>query len=160
MPKKAHRLVPTDCQIDAAIDRARKFAASDRRASKAEYETKHDLVTLYLDDGVRVSIPRQHLQGLQGATALQLSKIQLVGGGTGLRWPRLDVDHYVPGLLNHVFGTRHWMSQLGRLGGSSTSEAKAAAARANGHKGGRPKRQPQPAKSNIDRQPSRTIRVG
>ncbi len=155
MHEKVHRVMPTDRQIDAAIDGARKFAARDRRATKAEYEKNHDLVTLYLDDGVRVSIPRLQLQGLQGATASQLSQVQLVGGGTGLRWPQLDVDHYVPGLLSHVFGTRRWMSQLGRLGGASTSKAKAAAARANGRKGGRPKRQPQPEKSNV----KRTVRV-
>lgn len=32
--------------------------------------------------------------------------------------------------------------QLGRLGGKKTSEAKAAAAKANGKKGGRPKKTP------------------
>jgi hypothetical protein len=49
------------------------------------------------------------------------------------------VDHFVPGLLNHIFGTSRWMAELGRRGGSSTSATKAAAARANGKKGGRPK---------------------
>jgi hypothetical protein len=49
------------------------------------------------------------------------------------------VDHFVPGLLNHIFGTSRWMAELGRRGGSSTSAIKAAAARANGKKGGRPK---------------------
>lgn len=159
MHKTVHRVAATDRQIDAAIDRARKSVASDRRATKAEYEKNTDLVSLYLDDGVRVSIPRVQLQGLQQATASQLSKIQLVGGGTGLRWPQLDVDHYVPGLLNHVFGARRWMAQLGRLGGASTSKAKAAAARANGRKGGRPKRQPQTAKANTNGRASRAMKV-
>jgi|SRR5580704_11960159 hypothetical protein len=159
MPKTVHRVIPTDRQIDAAIARGRKFAASDRRAAKVEYEKNQDLVTLYLDDGVRVSIPRSQLQGLQDASVSQLSKVQLVAGGTGLRWPQLNVDHYVPGLLSHVFGTRRWMSQLGRVGGSSTSKAKAAAARANGRKGGRPKRQPQPAPGNSNQRSARTVRA-
>jgi len=106
---------------------------------RAEYEKKADMLTLYLDDGVRVSIPRQSLQGLQDARPAQVSKIEILGRGTGLHWPLLDVDHYVPGLLNHVFGTGHWMAELGRRGGSATSTAKVAAARANGKKGGRPK---------------------
>jgi hypothetical protein len=107
---------------------------------RAEYEKRPDLITLHLDDGVRVSIPRDRLEGLQQADGVQLSKISILGHGTGLRWPLLDIDHYVPGLLNSVFGTSRWMTELGRRGGSASSKAKADAARANGKKGGRPKR--------------------
>ena len=40
-----------------------------------------------------------------------------------------------------VFGTRAWMmSELARRAGQTKSKAKAAAARANGRKGGRPRR--------------------
>ena len=139
MPKSKAAVVTTNQQIDSALAQARKFAASDRHVVRAEYERNHDLVTLYLEDGVRVSIPRTHLQGLQEAKPAQVSKIEILGRGTGLHWPLLDVDHYVPGLLNRVFGTSRWMADLGRRGGAVTSTAKAAAARANGKKGGRPK---------------------
>ena len=139
MTKSKASVATTIAQIDSALTQARKFAASDRRVVRAEYERKHDLLTLHLDDGVRVSIPRSNLQGLQDAKPTQMSKIEILGRGTGLHWPLLDVDHYVPGLLNHVFGTGRWMAELGRRGGSVTSAAKAAAARANGRKGGRPK---------------------
>lgn len=132
-------VVTSERQIDAALAQAHSFAASDRRVVRAVYEKKPDLLTLYLDDGVRVSMPRMSLQGLQDARPAQLSRIDILGHGTGLHWPLLDVDHYVPGLLNHVFGTTRWMSELGRRGGSVTSTAKAAAARSNGRKGGRPK---------------------
>src|SRR5208282_1862952 len=126
-------------QIDGALAQARRFAASDRRVVRAEYEKKPDLLTLHLDDGVRVSIPRYNLQGLQNARPAQVARIEILGRGTGLHWPLLDVDHYVPGLLNHIFGTSRWMAELGRRGGAATSAAKASAARANGKKGGRPR---------------------
>jgi hypothetical protein len=100
---------------------ARKFAASDRRVVCAEYERNPDLVTLYLDAGVRASIPRTNLQGLREAKPAQVSKIEIRGRGGGLHWSLLDVDHYVPGLLNHVFGTSRWMAELCRRGGSVTS---------------------------------------
>ena len=139
MSRPEPTIVTTKQQIDGALAQARRFAASDRRVVRAEYEKKPDLLTLHLDDGVRVSIPRYNLQGLQNARPAQVARIEILGRGTGLHWPLLDVDHYVPGLLNHIFGTSRWMAELGRRGGSVTSSAKAAAARANGRKGGRPK---------------------
>src|SRR5271157_6540200 len=139
MTRSEATVVTTNQQIDGALAQARSFAASDRRVVRVEYERKPDLLTLYLDDGVRVSIPRVNLQGLQDAKPAQLSKVEILGRGTGLHWPLLDVDQYVPGLLNHVFGTSRWMAELGRRGGAATSTAKASAARANGKKGGRPR---------------------
>ena len=142
MKNKTHRVATTDPQIDRAIQAAKDFAASpaDRRASKAVYEPSGDRVALFLSDGVIVSIPRMYLQGLQHGTRTQLSNIQVLGGGTGLHWPELQADHYVPELLNQVFGTKRWMSELGRVGGASRSKAKVQAARANGLKGGRPRK--------------------
>src|SRR5208283_3113127 len=140
MPKSKAVVATTNQEIQSALVQARKFATSDRRVVRVAYETKPDLLTLHLDDGVRVSIPRVSLQGLRDAKPAQLSKIEVLGHGTGLHWPLLDVDHYVPGLLNRVFGTSRWMAELGRRGGSASTRAKAAAARANGKKGGSPKR--------------------
>lgn len=140
MNKNLHRVVTSDQQIDAALERARTLAHSDRRVIEARYESDGDRIALFLADGVNVSIPRNYLQGLESANRAQVADIEILGKGTGLHWPQLDVDHYVPGLLNFVFGTRRWMSELGRRGGAATSEAKADAARANGMKGGRPRK--------------------
>ncbi len=139
MIKPKARVAVTDEQIDAARLRAREFQSDDRRAVRVVYERKPDLVTLHLDDGIRISIPRKSLEGLQDASQAQLAKVEILGRGTGIHWPLLDVDHYVPGLLNYIFGTSRWMAELGRRGGSTTSVRKAAASRANGKKGGRPK---------------------
>jgi hypothetical protein len=42
--------------------------------------------------------------------------------------------------MSGVFGSRQWMSELARRAGRATSPAKAAAARANGAKGGPPRK--------------------
>ena len=65
--------------------------------------------------------------------------------GAGLHWPALDVDLTVPGLVSGIFGSKTWMSELGRAGGRQRSPARAAASRANGHLGGRPRKREVPA---------------
>jgi hypothetical protein len=139
MRRGQHKVHVSSGQIDSAIARARQFEANDPRVIRVQYEAKEDLVSLYFDDGFKVSIPRKQLQGLERANQSRLSKIEIVGNGTGLHWPFLDVDHYVLGLLEHRFGTKRWMNEIGRRGGLIKSEAKTKAARRNGLKGGRPR---------------------
>jgi len=135
------RIVTTHAEIDRAIARARRWQG-EPHVTGVEYRPGPglDLLILKLSDGRRHMIPREDLQGLQSGTKEQLSRIEIVGGGTGLHWPDLDVDLYVPGLLRGVYGTRHWMVKIGRRGGLATSPAKKRASRANGRLGGRPKR--------------------
>src|ERR1700674_1367552 len=139
MRKRTHKIQVSSSQIDSAIARGRRFEANDPRVIRVRYEAKEDLVSLSFADGFRISIPRKQLQGLERANQLQLSKIEIVGHGTGLHWPLLDIHHYVLGLLEHRFGTKRWMNEIGRRGGLAKSEAKTKAARRNGLKGGRPR---------------------
>jgi Protein of unknown function (DUF2442) len=44
--------------------------------------------------------------------------------GYGLHWESLDVDLGVPQLVAGIFGTKAWMTELGRLGGQVKSAAK------------------------------------
>ena len=59
------------------------------------------------------------------------------GAGYGLHWEALDTDLSLPGLLSGLLGTQAYMA---RRAGRATSFAKAAAAKANGAKGGRPRK--------------------
>jgi len=137
-----HKVVTTDTQIDQAISRA-KALANEPRVTGVAYRSGPglDLLILQMSDGHRCVLPREDLQGLQGATRQQLSQIEILGNGTGLHWPALDVDLYVPALLQGIYGTRKWMAGIGARGGAATSGAKKRASRVNGRKGGRPKRQ-------------------
>jgi hypothetical protein len=136
-----HRVLTSDAEIDRAIKRA-KTLRSEPLVSEVEYKPAQglDLLILKLNDGRRHVIPREDLQGLQSATKEQIARVEILGGGTGLHWPDLDVDLYVPGLLRGVYGTKKWMAEIGRSGGSVRSAAKKRAARVNGLKGGRPRR--------------------
>ncbi len=136
-----HKVVTTNADIDRALGRAKSFAGEPRLLS-VEYRSGRglDLLILTMSDGHRQVIPREDLEGLQSATEDQIVEMEILGGGTGIHWPALDLDHYVPNLLRQQYGTRRWMAQLGRSGGSSTSPAKKRASRTNGMKGGRPRK--------------------
>lgn len=113
MPDPA-RVVTTDAEIDAAIERGRKYAKYDRRVVKATYSKPSDNLRLVFEDGATYTLPRARIQGLAGSTEKDLKSIQIVGNGTGLLWPRLDIAHYVPGLLAGVYGSEKWMVALYR----------------------------------------------
>jgi hypothetical protein len=141
-PIAKHEIVTSNAEIDRAIERAAKLQ-SEPRVIEVEYKPGAglDLLILRLSDGHRHLIPREDLQGLQSATKEQIARVEILGNGTGLHWPALNLDLYVPALLRRVYGTKRWMAEIGRSGGSAKSLAKKRAARANGLKGGRPRQE-------------------
>jgi protein involved in temperature-dependent protein secretion len=111
-------------------------------AVRADYDSRQNRLVVDLSTGVTIMVPVHLIEALSHATADDLGDIELSPTGIALHWPRIDADVYVPGLMQGIYGTKRWMAaQLGAVGGSATSPAKAAAARANGAKGGRPKKQ-------------------
>lgn len=107
-------VLTTDAEIDAAIRQARVYEKYDRRVTRVTYSDRTDRFTLNLDNGVSLTIPRSLLQGLADAEPATVQKIELLGRGTGLYWPVLDVAHSVSGLLVGIYGSEKWMSSLER----------------------------------------------
>lgn len=129
-----------DAEYKRAVRAAKEADASEPRAVAARYDRKAKCVVVDLRSGARFSFPPELAQGLGGASAADLAKVVVTPSGSGLRWPTLDADFSLPALMFGIFGTQRWMAELGRRGGRATSETKAATARANGKKGGRPKK--------------------
>lgn len=128
-----------DEEVVGATIRAKERLRSDPRAIAARYEDGQ--IVIDLSTRYRVSFAPERAQGLAGAIPSDLAEIEITPSGYGLHWPRLDADLWLPALLEGVFGSRAWMAaRLGAEGGKATSEAKVAAARENGKRGGRPKR--------------------
>lgn len=125
----------TDAQVDAALQRGRIAKATEPRAVAARYDASTGRVVVELTNGCTFAFPPHLVQGLQQATKEELAAIEILGTGYGLHWEARDTDLSIPGLLAGIFGTRAYMA---RQAGRATSSAKAAAARANGAKGGRP----------------------
>ena len=134
-----HEVITTDAEIEAAQERA-KLHDHEPRALAVEHIPDLRLLIVSLSNGRRLVLPIEDVQGLGNAKHKQIQNYELLGHGTGISFPDLDVDLYVPALIEGVYGNRRWMAQLGRKGGSSKTEAKRRAAKANGAKGGRPAR--------------------
>jgi len=127
----------TDARIDAAIERGRTARLTEPRVRAARYDGRLGRIVVELTNGCTFAFPPRLAQGLEEATDEQLAEIKILGAGYGLHWEALDADLSIPGLLAGLFGTKAYMA---RQAGQATSPAKAAAARANGAKGGRPRR--------------------
>jgi hypothetical protein len=140
LSKTRARVITTDAEIDAAIAHAKVYEQYRPKAVAAEYRPRTDTIAVRLATGVEVVIPRRLLQGLESARPADVARVKVEDFGSALRWPRLDVDHYIPGLLEGVFGTRKWMAEIGRKGGKVRSSSKTRSSRANGRKGGRPRK--------------------
>ncbi len=110
-------------------------------AVAARYDHRTSRIIVRLNTGLELAFAPALAEGLADAPPKRLADIEISPAGLGLHWPKLDADVYIPALLQGVFGSRRWMaSQLGAAGGRVRSQAKAASSRANGRKGGRPRK--------------------
>lgn len=138
-------------QYVAATRRGEHRLAHEPRAVAARYDRRARKVVIELDNGCSLLIPPALAQGLTTAAPADLADVLILGPGTTIAWPRLDVQFSVAGLLAGILGTRAWMAELGRAGGRATSPAKSRAARRNGSKGGRPRKASKSSRRGADR---------
>jgi hypothetical protein len=111
-------------------------------AISAQFDSKKKVITIDLANGLSFSFPPKLVEGLSRRSADSLSSIEISPMGTGLYWPKLDVDLTVEGLLSGMFGSEKWMlRQHLAKAGSVKSAIKSKASRENGAKGGRPKKE-------------------
>ena len=95
-------------QAATEAERAKGFAAG------ARYDRRRKRVVVRLSTEVEFSFPAMLAQGLAGASAEDLSQIEITSAGLGLHWPRLDADLYIPALKDGVLGSKAWMKTQGR----------------------------------------------
>lgn len=100
----------TDEEIDAALEAARHLPPEPVAVS-AEWNRALDVIMLRLDNGRRLVIPRENMQGLQDATPEQIADVQIFFG-VDICWPQLDLDHNLRSLLKGRYGNDRWMEDL------------------------------------------------
>jgi hypothetical protein len=123
----------TDAEIEAARARGKAEIASG--ASTVRYDRRHDAIVLTMRSGAIATIPRILIPVAAEAEPGAAVEVELSPMGTSLRFPLLDADFAVQGLIRRAFD----VNQANRIAGATKSPARAAASRRNGHKGGRPR---------------------
>jgi hypothetical protein len=131
----------SDADLKRAEREGEAMLSRDPRASAARYDPASERLVVDLVNGCSYAFPASLVEDLQGASAEDLAGVEVDGLGFNLHFPTLDADLYVPALVAGIFGTQTWMTRaLARVAGRTRSPAKALAARANGAKGGRPRK--------------------
>ena len=127
-------------QFREARRRAQVERRAGRHAAAAAYDARTGRITVELTNGDTYAFLAKRLPTLAHATPAQIAQVEVSPGGFALDWECLDTGVSVPGLLLSSIGRRHQASELARVAGQVRSAKKAAAARANGAKGGRPRK--------------------
>jgi Protein of unknown function (DUF2442) len=137
---------PLDPRFEAmfaeADRRGTEMMKTEPRAISARYDAGSDRIVIELVNGCTLIVPLSNLQDFQNIERDErMADIVVEGLGFNINWPGLNIDLYTPALVAGIFGTKRWMEKaLARRAGQAKSPAKAAAARANGAKGGRPRK--------------------
>ena len=82
----------------------------------ARYDADSDSVVLTFRGGGSMTIPRRVIPGLELQPASALESMTISPAGNALRWPSMDADVYVPGLVQRAFGKRLFAAVAWRRG--------------------------------------------
>jgi hypothetical protein len=104
-------------------------------AVAARFDAARHRIVADLDTGLELAFDPARAHGLADAGAADLAGVTVAGAGSALHLPALDTYFSVSKLLEGFLGPLDW----------SRREARAAASRANGALGGRPRKALTPA---------------
>jgi hypothetical protein len=130
----------TDKELGQAIAAGRRRRATERRAVGVRYDPDRDAIEIELTDGAAVRLPRIMVEEFHDVPPADLGKLRVSPAGYGIKLDDHDINISVHGLVAALATASDMAASLGKLGGAARSEAKQVSARANGAKGGRPRK--------------------
>ena len=134
----------TDQDLARAVQARQREADAEFRARSVRYLPDRDVVEIVTTRDAGFLIPRAWIGSFAELTPGQLADLQVWPDGSAIELDALDIQVSVHGLLTQALPAMLPARVLAGLfagrGGQATSGAKKAAARANGRKGGRPRK--------------------
>jgi hypothetical protein len=138
LTKSKGRVLTSAAEMQRAERAAREREKVATKIRAARYAAPQDTIVVDLSTGATLVVPRRLIAGFADAAPRALSDITVNPGGESLWSEAADDGVLLEQLLEIVAGADFLKVLGGRISGRRRSTAKAAAARANGAKGGRP----------------------
>lgn len=140
------RVRTTDAQIDAALAESREREKTATKITAARYDRERDALIVELSTGSTLVVPRAGIAGFARVAPAALADIVIDGACESLWSDTADDGVLLEQLLEIAAGSETLMTIGTRIAGRIKTPARAAASRANGSKGGRPRKPGVPAK--------------
>lgn len=138
----------TEQGITRALEAGLQEAEAEFRARAVRYCSDRDVVEIVTTREAGFLIPRSWISAFAGLSSGQLAELAVWPDGSAIELETLDIQVSVHGLLTQalpaMLPARAVAGLFASRGGRSTSHAKRVTARANGRKGGRPRKPASP----------------
>ncbi len=134
----------TDAEYVAALAAGGAEAETEIRAQAVRYVPDRDAIEIVTTRNVGFVIPRQWIGALQEVPAEDLARLEVWPDGSAIELEDRDIHISVHGLMAAILPAmlppRVVAAIFASRGGKATSDAKRSSAKANGRKGGRPRK--------------------
>jgi len=132
----------TQADLQAAERRGRARRSAGPTIAAAWYDADRRLLQSQMRDGIVLGVPVDRFPSLAAFDEVALQRLCVAPSGLLVLWEDPDADVSIEEILGHALSSPGMLRELARAAGRVRSEPKARAARANGEKGGRPRKSP------------------
>lgn len=134
------RILTTVAEMRAAVKSVRERERTATKIKAARYDSRRDAIVAELSTGATITVPRRIVPGFAKVMARKLGDLSITPGGEGLWSDSIDDGVLLEQMLV-LAGGESMIGTIGaRINAARKSPARAAASRANGAKGGRPRK--------------------
>lgn len=140
MTTKKSLIQTTEAEMRDAIKSARVRERTATKIKSAHYDRREDSIVAKLSTGAVLMIPRKRVPGFAKAAPQNLADLAITPGGEGLWSDSVDDGVLLEQILVLAAGEATLGTIGARINAAKRSPARTAASRANGARGGRPRR--------------------